>query len=36
MFLFVKHKYPWLHLRVSIVFDILVIIINDDEEETLD
>jgi hypothetical protein len=36
MFLFLKHKCPRLHLRVSIAFDILLIILNDEEEETLD
>ena len=36
MFLFVSHKCPRLLLRVSIAFDILLIILNDEEEETLD
>ena len=36
MFLFVKHKCPRLDLRVSIAFDILLIILNDDEEENID
>ena len=36
MFLFVKHKCQRVHLRVSIGFDILLITLNDDKEETLD
>jgi hypothetical protein len=36
MFLFVNHKCPRLLLRVSIAFDILLIILNGDEEETID
>ena len=36
MFLFVKHKCQRVHLRVSIGFDILLIILNDDKEENLD
>ena len=36
MFSFVKHKCPRLHLRVSIGFDIVLIILNDEKVETLD